>query len=325
MYAAYVMSSLNVEASSGNTFGAYRLTELIGRGGMGEVWSAQHELLARPAAVKLIRHGPSVSKEERAARWRRFDKEAYATSLLTSPHTVTLYDYGVADDGTYYYAMELLEGKTLRAVVERVGALTAEQTITVGKQVCDSLTEAHARGIIHRDLKPENLFLARAGCDASFVKVLDFGLVTFLRGELKTYASDAVRSAIVGTPAYMSPEALFGGKVDERSDIYQLGCVLHFLLTGRPPFQGNNLIALALAQVRAQAPRASVSSPHYVPPALDEVIARCLVKEPAGRWGSAKELSAALDSALAALLVPDSGIVDRSWEPHDSASCGGTA
>ncbi len=311
MYAAYVMTSLNVAASSGSTYGAYRLTSLIGRGGMGEVWSARHELLARPAAVKLIRHLVDASPDERAARWRRFEKEAYATSLLTSPHTVTLYDYGAADDGTYYYVMELLDGETLRALVDRAGPLTAEQTIAVARQVCDSLGEAHARGIVHRDLKPENLFLTRAGCDPCFVKVLDFGLVSFVRNELNTQASGSVQNAVLGTPAYMSPEALFGRKVDERSDLYQLGCVLYFLLTGSAPFRGTNLVALAWAQVRAPAPRASASSPHLVPEALDDVIACCLAKEPADRYGSATELRAALDTAASAVLVGDSGIAPR--------------
>jgi serine/threonine-protein kinase len=289
---------------------------------MGEVWSARHEHLARTAAVKLIHHRVDASPEEKAARWRRFEKEAYATALLTSPHTVTLYDYGAADDGTYYYVMELLEGETLRALVERNGALTADQTIAIGRQVCDSLGEAHARGLVHRDLKPENLFLTQAGCDSSFVKVLDFGLVSFVRGELRTQGSGSVRNAAVGTPAYMSPEALFGGKVDERSDIYQLGCVLHFLLTGHAPFRGNNIVALAWAQVRAPAPRASASSPHLVPEALDEIVARCLAKDPANRYGSAAELRAALDKASNALMVGDSGVVDRARNTWSSASRG---
>ncbi len=298
MFTARIMSGLRAAASRPRSYGGYRLLQRIGRGAMGDVWSAEHELLARPAAVKLIR--PVMTKGEVPAFRRRFEHEAYVTALLTSPHTVTLYDYGIADDGSYYYVMELLEGEDLERHVNRFGPLSPERVMSIALQSCDSLAEAHGRGLVHRDLKPANLFLARAGCRSDFVKVLDFGLAELV--EDTTVASDR----IAGTPHYMAPEVFRGDAVDARSDLYQLGCCMFFLLTGSVPFQGANFTTLALAHVQDEPPTLASSSPYVVPEALERIVARCLEKDPDDRYASAEELEAALALALADSGAPSS-------------------
>jgi serine/threonine-protein kinase len=175
LYLAHVLTRQRLAASQERSFGDYHLTALIGQGAIGEVWRAEHELLVRPAAIKLVTPR-GIAGEERAAAQRRFEREARVTALLTSPHTVTVYDYGLSDEGACYSVMELLEGEDLQRRVERAGPLSPEQTVAVALQVCDSLAEAHERGLVHRDLKPANLFMARIGCDPQFVKVLDFGI-----------------------------------------------------------------------------------------------------------------------------------------------------
>ena len=215
--------------------GSYELVELIGRGGMGEVWRATHRLLARPAAIKLIRADVLGSNpRSREAIVRRFEREAQDTATLDSPHTIAVYDFGITEAGDFYYVMELLTGLSLERFVRDFGPIEPARVVNVLRQVCHSLSEAHGRGLIHRDIKPANIFLCRLGQDDDFVKVLDFGLVKHLDA-----ANPGTRLSMegqtAGTPAYMAPEiALGSADVDARSDIYSLGCVASLHADGTP-------------------------------------------------------------------------------------------
>jgi serine/threonine-protein kinase len=292
VFAAHFVSGLHLSASRERAFGSYRLVERVGRGGVGEVWKAEHELLARPAAIKLVSM-TNLTRRGLAVRERRFAREARTTALLSSPHTVTLYDYGVSDDGRFYAVMELLQGEDLQRAVERNGPFSARSTVAIALQVCDSLAEAHARGLVHRDLKPANIFMAKIGGDPQFIKVLDFGFAE-LANKLSDDASTVATARIVGTPAYMSPEVFLQHTVDRRADIYQLGCVLFFLLTGHSVFERDSFPALALAHVNTEPEPASLQAPSPVPVDLERIIARCLRKDPNERFGEIAELEVAL-------------------------------
>jgi len=218
--------------------GSYRLAERIGEGGMGEVWRAEHTLLARPSAIKLIRPealgGSGTSTADKAVA--RFRREAQVTASLRSPHTVELYDFGTARDGTFYYVMELLEGLDLGSLVERHGPLPAERVVHILQQACDSLAEAHDRGLIHRDVKPANIHLCRLGRQFDYVKVLDFGIVKLSKRDQGTRLT--MEGVITGTPSFMAPEVILGdGDIDHRADLYALGCVAYWLLVGVPVFE----------------------------------------------------------------------------------------
>lgn len=276
--------------------GAYHLTQLIGRGAMGEVWRAEHELLARSAAVKLIAVTGSTARSRRVRE--QFAREAQVTARLTSPHTVTLYDYGLTEDGTYYYVMELLEGQNLQRLVERRGPLPWQLVVLIALQACDSLSEAHATGLVHRDLKPVNLFLARIGRSNAFLKVLDFGLADLERRLRIEQSRNGQSPLVVGTPGYLPPEVLLEQDVDARADIYQLGCVLFFLLTGRLVFEASSAPALAVAHVRETPPTMSSVGPVSVPDELERIVAKCLRKSPAERFASTVELEGALRRLL---------------------------
>ena len=225
--------------------GSYRLVERLGKGGMGEVWRAQHRMLARPAAIKLIRPevlGATDAGEPGSMLLRRFEREAQATALMRSAHTVELYDFGVADDGTFYYVMELLDGFDLDELVERFGPVPPERAVHLLRQICDSLAEAHAAGLIHRDVKPANMYACRYGREVDFIKVLDFGLVKHGRapeeGADKLTAGDTARAARRRScrPSRRSATS----DVDARSDLYAVGCVAYWLLTGTPGVQGRH-------------------------------------------------------------------------------------
>ncbi len=279
-----------------DTYGVYRLTGRLGKGAMGEVWRAEHDLLARPAAIKLITAG-KVRRPGGGALFARFEREAQVTARLTSPHTVTLYDYGVSEDGTYYYVMELLEGQDLQDFVETHGPIPWQQASIIALQICDSLIEAHSLGLVHRDLKPANVFLARIGRASHFAKVLDFGLA-----ELETHMRSEVgagrQTRVVGTPGYIPPETLLERGGDVRSDLYQLGCVLFYLLSGRLVFERPSVTALAVAHVREEPPPVSEAARVVVPANLESIVARCLAKSPEDRFASAEELQRALCAVL---------------------------
>jgi serine/threonine-protein kinase len=279
-------------AERSRELGAYELLEVIGRGAMGEVWRAQHRLLARAAALKIIRW-ERQGHDPRAA-WR-FSREALITASLSSPHTIRLFDYGISQSGTWYYAMELLEGHDLQRLIERWGPLPPHQVVDVGLQICDSLAEAHARGLVHRDLKPSNVFMCRAGRREDFIKVLDFGLARSTE-PIEGDGSSVGTGHIVGTPAYMAPEVFLGQRADPRADIYSLGCLLFYLLTGEKVLERPSAIATAIARLNEPAPSAAALAPGAVPEELDLVVARCLARNPGDRYSSALELAAALEA-----------------------------
>ncbi|NUO51130.1 MAG: serine/threonine protein kinase, partial [Polyangiaceae bacterium] len=235
-----VIYGLARSVDAARRMGSYRLVALLGKGGMGEVWRGEHDLLARPAAIKLIR-----PNEGRASthELKRFEREAQATATLRSPHTIQLYDFGVAEGGTFYYVMELLDGVDLDRLVRETGPMPAARVIHVMRQVCKSLNEAHSLGLVHRDVKPANIFLCRYAEEQDFVKVLDFGLVKSVdKGETKAEPGMTNANAVLGTPTYMAPEMVLGGTVDARADIYALGCVAYWLLTGRLVFEADSVV-----------------------------------------------------------------------------------
>jgi serine/threonine protein kinase len=287
-FGARTMSRLRREVVEARTFGQYRLRRRIGCGGMGEVYLAEHQLLKRPCAVKLIR--PSAATDPRALA--RFEREVRLTATLSHPNTVDVYDYGRAEDGTYYYVMEYLRGLSLAELVERHGPLPPERAVYLLRQVCGALREAHAAGLIHRDLKPSNIFAARRGGMEDVAKLLDFGLVRPAPTARAAHLS--AEGQIVGTPLFMSPEQARGAhELDERSDIYSLGAVAFYLLTGRPPFEGDDGITVMIAHARDQVIPPSRIRPS-IPDDLEQVVLRCLAKDTAERFEDAESLERAL-------------------------------
>jgi eukaryotic-like serine/threonine-protein kinase len=273
----------------GTQVGAYRLIHRIGEGGMGVVWLAEHTMLGRRAAVKVLH--PSFSTQQQIVT--RFFNEARAATAISDPGIVQIFDFGHHTDGSAYIVMELLEGEPLDKRLHSQGVLPVGEALRIIRQVAGSLGAAHARGIVHRDLKPENIFLVR---DPEVVggiraKILDFGIAK-LTGD--TSGQKTSTSAVMGTPTYMSPEQCRGaGLVDARSDIYALGCVLMVLLTGRPPFDAEGVGEIIVMHMREQPPAPSSRVP-TVPPAVDQVVLRCLAKDPAQRYQNAIDLANAL-------------------------------
>ena len=291
-----IMTQLGRQVQQARELGSYRLVELIGRGGMGEVWRATHRMLARPAAVKVIK--PEILGNPGAGGTRavleRFRREAEAASFLQSPHTIRLYDFGTSRAGTFYFVMELLDGLDLESLVRRHGPLPPERVVHVLRQACHSLGEAHERGLVHRDVKPANIYLCRLGREYDFVKVLDFGLVKYDHDEslLDTLKSSTVTT---GTPAYMAPELANGETVDRRADLYALGCVAYWLLTGQLVFQADSALGMMIQHIQAEPVPPGRRAPRPVPAALDHLVLRCLAKNPADRPPTADDLLAELD------------------------------
>ncbi len=287
--------------------GSYQLTKRLGVGGMGEVWLARHRMLARPAAIKLIRPETlGVDEVSRQTLLRRFEREAQATATLRSYHTIELYDFGVTDEGSFYYVMELLDGLNLKALVEQFGPVPAERAAHLLRQACHSLGEAHDRGMIHRDIKPANIFACRLGPDSDFVKVLDFGLVK-ANEDVQSGATELTAAGVVaGTPAFMAPEIAMGSRIDGRADIYGLGCVGYWLLTGQPVFEGDTPLSIVLQHVKEQPVPPSMRTEIDLPESLDRVILSCLEKDPANRPQAAGEL----ENRLAACRL------EQAWSPE---------
>jgi serine/threonine-protein kinase len=292
-----IMVHLGRHVQRARELGSYRLVELIGQGGMGEVWRATHRMLARPAAIKLIK--PEIlgtpGKSDSAAVVQRFRREAEAASFLQSPHTIRLYDFGETRAGTFYFVMELLDGLDLETLVRQYGPIPPERVTYVLRQLCHSLGEAHERGMIHRDVKPANIFLCRMGREYDFVKVLDFGLVKFDQDESIMDTIKAAAEVTTGTPAYMAPEMANGESVDRRADLYAVGCVAYWLLTGRLVFEAESALRMLIQHIQAQPLPPSERGGQAVPPALERLIMRCLEKDPARRPSSADEILAELD------------------------------
>jgi hypothetical protein len=270
-------------------FGPYTLVEKLGKGAMGTVYKAQHALLRRPTAIKLL--NPELVSDSGIAR---FEREVQLTSGLSHPNTVAIYDYGRTPDGVFYYAMEYLEGMNLDEFVHRYGALSEARAIYILRQVCASLAEAHAAGLVHRDVKPANILLTVRGGQHDFVKVLDFGLAKLARG---CEAHLTANNVLAGTPLYISPEAIaHPEQIDARADVYAIGAVGYFLLTGSPVFGGSSAadICLMHAQVTPEPPSARAKRP--VSSALESLLLRCLAKSPADRPDDAADLLHLLES-----------------------------
>jgi eukaryotic-like serine/threonine-protein kinase len=292
---SHVVGRLGQEIAKAREMGSYQLGALLGRGGMGEVYKATHRMLARPAAIKLIRPsmigGDRSTAQVAAARFRR---EATAAANLRSPHTVQLYDFGVTEDGTLYFAMELLDGLDLESLVRRKGPLPPARVIHILRQVCESLEEAHAAGLVHRDIKPANIHVGRLGLRQDFVKVLDFGLV---KSVVETDLTQSLATGVglaPGTPAYMAPEMVLGQPVDGRADLYALGCVAYYLLTGQLVFDAENGLQVLLKRLNEDPLPPSARTEVPVPAELEQLVIACLARKPEDRPRSAAHLNRGL-------------------------------
>jgi serine/threonine-protein kinase len=293
-YGAYLVHTTRVRAREARQFNQYRLRDEIGAGGMGTVYLAEHRLLKRSCALKVIR-------TERAGDPRsleRFEHEVRATAQLSDPHIVEVYDYGRTADGTFFYVMEYLHGLSLDGLVGRHGPLPPGRVIYLLRQACEALAEAHSAGLVHRDLTPANIFAARRGGRHDFVKVLDFGLVDAAAAQ--HVAGPSRKPAGLGTTQYMAPEQITGDRaIDGRCDLYTLGGVAYTLLTGRPPFVGETAAKVMNAHVRDAVVPPSRHRPH-IPPDLEEVVLRCLAKAPEARFQGAEELETGLAACTSA-------------------------
>jgi serine/threonine protein kinase len=312
-----IIRGLGQQVRQARELGSYRLEEPLGKGGMGEVFRATHQMLARPAAVKLIRSEILGSSSPAAARViiERFRREAEAAASLRSPHTISLYDFGVANDGTFFLVMELLDGLDLETLVERFGPLPPERVVHLMRQACASLAEAHARGLVHRDIKPSNIFTCRLGLAVDFVKVLDFGLVKAVDDGGREATLLTAPDSTTGTPAYIAPEVVRGDRVaDHRVDIYTLGCVGYWLLSGRLVFQAPNALQLMYQHANATPVPPSQRSELEIPAELDSIILSCLAKHPEDRPQNAEELSHRLSAAVPAAWTEEQA--QRWWDRH---------
>jgi eukaryotic-like serine/threonine-protein kinase len=318
-----VMQGLGKRLREAQDLGSYQLVERLGQGGMGEVWRAEHRLLARSAAVKLVR--PEVlgagGPEDAQVIRRRFEREARATAALGSPHTIRVFDYGMTDDGTFYYVMELLSGRDLESLVREFGPVPANRVVYLLRQVCHSLAEAHARGLVHRDIKPANVYVCRLGLEYDFVKVLDFGLVKVRRhGGRESFTASIEHTT--GTPAYMAPEIILGeSDVDRRADVYALGCVAYYLLTGQLVFEADTPMKMLMQHVQAQPVPPSQRTELPIPRELDNLVLACLHKDPRQRPQNAEELLA-MAWQCKACEDWDQRSARTWWEAHLPELCG---
>ncbi|HEV7837678.1 MAG TPA: serine/threonine-protein kinase, partial [Gemmatimonadaceae bacterium] len=294
---SHVVTKLGQQVTRAREMGSYRLGELLGRGGMGEVYKATHRMLARPAAIKLIRPEMLGAVDAEAAKLAvtRFRREAEAAANLRSQHTVELYDFGVTEEGTLYLVMEFLEGMDLETLVRKTGPLSTGRVIHILRQVCDSLEEAHAQGLVHRDIKPANIHVGRVGLRHDFVKVLDFGLVKELSSVSAEHSLDTIPGQMaLGTPAYMAPELALGEPVDGRADIYALGCVAYFLITGQIVFEAEKTFQMIAKHLQTPPIPPSERTDRPVSPELERLIMRCLAKHPNERPQTAGDLRESL-------------------------------
>jgi hypothetical protein len=298
---SHVVTSLGRQVAKAREMGSYQLGDLLGRGGMGEVYRATHRMLARPAAIKLIRPEMIAAGDPAGAQLAilRFRREAEAAANLRSPHTVELYDFGVTDDQTLYFVMELLDGMDLESLVRRHGPVPAGRVVHILRQACASLEEAHVRGLVHRDIKPANIHLGRLGLVDDFVKVLDFGLVKPVADRSTELSLATQAGRIIGTPGYMAPEMVISDSVDGRADLYALGCVAYYLLSGEQVFDGATAMEIISKHLQAAPVPPSARVASRIPPPLERLVMACLAKTPEERPQSA----ATLERLLAALDV----------------------
>jgi len=293
IYGSHRIGLLRREAIEAKRLGAYRLIRLLGAGGMGEVYLAEHTLLKRPCAIKLILPGRAADPKALA----RFESEVQATARLTHWNTVEIYDYGHTSDGTFYYVMEYLPGMNLEDLIEEFGPMPADRVVYLLRQVCAALNEAHSMGLIHRDIKPGNIFAAQRGGVHDVAKLLDFGLVKSTSVVAADSAKLTLDGAVVGSPMYIAPESAMGEREpDARSDIYSLGATAYFLLTGRPVFNDEAPLRVIFAHVNEPVTPPSRFQDN-IPPELELIVLRCLAKRPEDRYQSAEELETALATA----------------------------
>ena len=303
IFGTHIINTLRTEAHAARLLNQYRLGRKLGGGGMGEVFLAEHQMLKRPCAVKLIR----AERAGDAHAIARFEREVRATAQLSHWNTILIFDYGRNADGTFYYAMEYLPGLSLDRLVRRYGPMPAARVIYLLRQACDALHEAHEAGLVHRDIKPANLFAAARGGRYDVTKLLDFGLVKALHGGESMQLSR--EDTIAGSPLYVSPEQVMHSQPpDRRTDIYSLGSVAYYLLTGRPPFLGASAMEVMIAHTRDPVVPPSSVRPE-VPADLEQVVLRCLAKKPGDRYPDTMSLAEALDACADA----------ADWSPRHAA------
>jgi serine/threonine-protein kinase len=308
-YGAHTLARLRSQVVEARQIGQYRLGRRIGSGAMGEVYLAEHRMLKRPCAIKLIRPG----KVSHHNALERFEREVRVTATLSHWNTVEVFDYGRTEDGTYYYVMEYLPGMSLSDMVVRHGPLPPERVVYLLRQVCRALREAHGAGLVHRDIKPSNIFAARRGGEDDVAKLLDFGLVLPVADTGPHLSRD---DQVLGTPLFMSPEQAMGNRtLDERSDIYSLGAVAYYLLTARYPFNGDTSMEVMVAHARDKVvPPSQLAD--GIPTDLEHIVLRCLEKDPNERFWDAHSLERALSHCDCAREW-NSERAARWW--HDSA------
>ncbi len=278
---------LSLDLSEARRLGNYQLTDKLGEGGMGEVWKAKHNLLARPAAVKLIRASAQGALPMEMLL-ERFEREVQATAELQSTHTIDVFDYGRTEDGTFYYVMELLDGVDLEKLVQNYGPQPVERVLHILRQACHSLGEAHEDGMVHRDIKPANIYLCRYGRDTDHVKILDFGMV---KQRAEDDAGLTQMGTFAGTASFAAPEVAQGllDQIDARADVYALGCVAFWLLTERMVFEGETAMKVLVKHIHDE-PLPPSRLVEGIPPELDRLVLDCLAKERDERIGSTDEL-----------------------------------
>ena len=286
-----IIFGLRSEAAKVKRLGQYTLEEKIGEGGMGVVYRARHVMLRRATAIKLL--PPEKAGEETL---RRFEREVQLTAQLTHPNTISIFDYGRTPLGVFYYAMELLDGLNLAQLVTRDGPLPAGRVVRILTQVCGALAEAHGVGLIHRDIKPANIILSERGGVADFATVVDFGLVKQLQpGDGDLTQAVTTSNVVTGTPLYVAPEVIAGGSaVDARSDLYAVGAVGYYLLTGQPVFEAQTIVEIFAHHLHTPPVPPSDRTTRPIPAPLETAILTCLAKDPADRPRDARVLADAL-------------------------------
>jgi serine/threonine-protein kinase len=314
---SHVLQRIGRRLNEAQAMGSYHLVELLGRGGMGEVWRAEHQLLARSAAIKLIRPEMLGAGSGAAGKiaLRRFEREAQATAALSSQHTIRVFDFGITNEGTFYYVMELLAGRDLESLVRQFGPVPADRAVYLLRQACHSLADAHARGLVHRDIKPANIYVCRMGLEYDFIKVLDFGLVKVSDNQSAVHETLLTSEhTTTGTPAFMAPEVILGqSDVDRRADVYALGCVAYYLLTGQLVFEADTPMKMLMHHVQTPPVPPSQRTELRIPRALDDLVMACLEKDPNKRPQDAGLL---LDLACNCTMdgVWDNAMAKRWWE-----------
>jgi serine/threonine protein kinase len=303
---ARLQRQARVAAVEAKQLGQYRLLEKIGAGAMGVVYRGQHAMLRRPTAIKML----DVDRVSEGAI-QRFEREVQITCNLNNPHTVSIYDYGRTPEGVFYYAMEFLDGINLQTLIDEYGPQPEGRVVYILRQICASLYEAHSLGLVHRDIKPANIMVNRRGAEPDVVKVLDFGLVKALDEDKAGQAGNELS----GTPLYMSPEAIQTPEmVDARSDLYAVGAVGYFMVTGQTAFNAHNLGELCQQHLTAIPDSPSDRLGRAISPELEHAILACLEKSRAKRPQTARDLAALLDRVTATWTLEDA---EGWWSRHD--------